>query len=117
MTINERTSGDITVLDVEGSLFGGDGTQLLKDKVNSLVVQQRTRVLINLGNVPYIDSAGLGELCSCLTTISKANGILKLANVTRKNKDLLSITRLATVFDTFDSEADAIGSFSPVAGA
>ncbi len=86
---------------------------MLKDKVNSLALQGRTRVVINLGAVAQIDSSGLGEICSCLTTVSKAGGALKLFNLTKRNKELLSITRLVTVFDTFDSEAEAVGSFGP----
>ena len=115
MHITERTSGDVTVLDLHGSLVGGGDTQLLKDKINSLVQQQRNRIVINLAAVGFIDSSGLGEMCTCLTTVSRANGALKLTNLTKKNKDLLSITRLLTVFDTFDSEAEALGSFGSAA--
>ncbi len=115
MKITERASGDVTVLDLDGLLVGGDGTQLLKDKINSLVVQGRTRVVINLGAVSQIDSSGLGELCTCLTTISRAGGALKLINLGTRSKELLAITRLVTVFDTFDSEAAALGSFGPAA--
>jgi anti-sigma B factor antagonist len=113
MTITQRSVGDVTVLDLQGPLVGGAGTVGLKDKINSLVVQKLTRVVINLGGVAQIDSSGLGELCTCLTTVSKASGALKLLNVTKRNQELLSITRLVTVFDTFDSEAEAVASFGP----
>ena len=112
MTITERAAGDVTVLDLTGPLVGGPGTQLLKDKVNSLVVQDRRRIVVNLAGVAQIDSSGLGEICTCLTTVSRAGGGLKLLNLTRRNQDLLAITRLVTVFETFDSEADAVASFS-----
>lgn len=110
MTITERTSGNVTVLDLDGDLLAG-GTHLLRDKINSLVLQRRTNILINLAKVSYIDSGGLGELCRCLTTVSKADGKLKLQNLTSKNEHLLSITRLVTVFDSFDNEAEAVKSF------
>lgn len=117
MQITERSAGHVTVLDLNGPLTGGGGTQRLKDKVNSLVLQKLTNVLINLGEVAFIDSSGLGEIVSCLTTVSKAGGKLKLVNLTKRNHELLSITRLATVFDTFDSEPEAIKSFGPPSGA
>ncbi len=117
MKITERASGDVTVLDLDGPLVGGGGTQLLKDKVNSLMLQGRARLVINLGGVAQIDSSGLGELCTCLTTVSRAGGALKLFNLTKRNQELLSITRLVTVFDTFDSEAAAVGSFGPTPSA
>src|SRR3989442_1199389 len=106
MEIVQRAVGDVTVLDLSGPLVGGTGTTLLKDKVNSLVLQNLSRIVVNLGGVAQIDSSGLGELCTCLTTVSRAGGALKLLNLTKRNKDLLSITRLVTVFDTYDSEAD-----------
>ena len=115
MQITERAMGQTTILDVSGPLSGGDGTTLLKDKVNSLVVQKLTRIVINLADVAHIDSAGLGELVTCLTTVSKAGGRLKLLNLTKRNKDLLSITRLVTVFETFDSEEEAVASFGTTA--
>ena len=115
MVITERTVGHVTVLDLNGPLTGGSGTERLKDKINSLVLQNLPNILINLGEVAMIDSSGLGEIVTCLTTVRKAGGTLKLVNVTKRNKELLSITRLVTVFDTFDSEAEAIKAFSPAA--
>jgi len=111
MQISERAVGNVTILDLSGPLTGSGGTERLRDKVNSLVLQKSTRLVVNLGGVAYIDSSGLGEMVTCLTTVTKAGGKLKLLNLTKKNQDLLSITRLATVFDTFDSEAEAVGSF------
>ena len=111
MKISERTVGAVTVLDLDGKLVTADGTQILKDKVNSLVFQKRCEVLLNLRNVPYIDSGGLGELVTALTTVSRAGGHLKLVNANEKSRDLLALTKLVTVFEVFESEPDAVRSF------
>ena len=111
MEITERTVGAITILDLSGKLTIGEGAQLLKDKSESLVFQGRTSVIVNLAAVPYIDSGGLGQLVACYTTLAKAGGRLKLLNVGTRNHDLLSITKLVAVFDTFDSEPEAIASY------
>src|SRR5512144_308721 len=107
MEIAERTVGAITILDLSGRLTIGEGAQLLKDKSESLVFQGRRNVIVNLAGVPYIDSGGLGQLVACYTTLAKGGGRLKLLNVNAKNHDLLSITKLVSVFDTFETEADA----------
>ena len=112
MQIEERSAGDVTVLDLKGKMTLGEGDELLKDKINSLLQQGRRKVVLNLEGVPYIDSAGLGEIVRTYTTIRKQDGTLKLLNLTKRITDLLSITKLLTVFDTFDSEADAVRSFS-----
>jgi anti-sigma B factor antagonist len=112
MEIIERTVDAITILDLTGKLTIGEGAQLLKDKSESLVFQGRNRVIVNLAAVPYIDSGGLGQLVACYTTIAKAGGRLKLLNVGTKNHDLLSITKLVSVFDTFDTEREAIESYA-----
>ena len=111
MHIEERAVGDVMVLDIKGKIVLGDGDALLKDKVNSLVNQGRKNILLNLEGVPYIDSAGLGEVVRTYTTVSKNEGSLKLLNVTKRIKDLLVITKLETVFETFESESDAVKSF------
>ena len=111
MEIIERTVDAITILDLTGKLTIGEGAQLLKDKSESLVFQGRNRVIVNLAAVPYIDSGGLGQLVACYTTIAKAGGRLKLLNVGTRNNDLLSITKLVSVFDTFDTEREAIESY------
>ena len=116
MEITERAMGPVTVIDLKGKLVA-NGAQRLKDKVNSLVFQGRTQIVLNLGEVSQIDSTGLGEIVACLTTATRAGGNIKLANVAKRNQDLLSITRLATVFETFDSEAEAVRSFGAVTGA
>ena len=112
MDIIERTVDAITILDLSGRLTIGEGAQLLKDKSESLVFQGRNQIIVNLAAVPYIDSGGLGQLVACYTTVAKAGGRLKLLNVGTKNHDLLSITKLVAVFDTFDTEREAIESYS-----
>lgn len=115
MKINERVVGSVTILDVVGKLVLGEPSQLLKDKIDSLIAQQRTRVLLNLKHVPYIDSSGLGQLAASYGAVMKSNGALKLLSVGERNHDLLSITRLVTLFDSFESETEALQSFSGVA--
>ena len=115
MQITERSVGDVMVLDVEGKITLGEGDEQLKDKVNSLVNQGRRKILLNFGEVPYVDSAGLGEIVRTYTTVSRQGGSLKLLSLTKRITDLLAITKLLTVFETFDTESDAIKSFSPSA--
>jgi anti-sigma B factor antagonist len=112
MQIEERTVGDVLILDVKGRITLGEGDELLKDKVNSLVNQGHKKIVLNLADVPYIDSAGLGEVVRTYTTVSRQGGSLKLLNLTKRITDLLSITKLLTVFETFDSENEAVRSFS-----
>jgi anti-sigma B factor antagonist len=112
MQIEERASGDVVVLDLKGKITLGEGDELLKDKVNSLVNQGHKKIILNLADVPYIDSAGLGEVVRTYTTVSRQGGSLKLLNLTKRITDLLSITKLLTVFETFESENEAVRSFS-----
>jgi anti-sigma B factor antagonist len=112
MHIEERAVGDVTVLDLKGRVTLGEGDELLRDKVHSLINQGRRKLVLNLADVPYIDSAGLGEIVRTYTTVSRQGGSLKLLSLTKRISDLLSITKLLTVFETFDSEADAVKSFS-----
>ena len=111
MEIVERTVSDVTVLDLKGKMTLGEGDEMLKDKINSLLASGKKKLLLNLEAVPYIDSAGLGEVVRTYTTVSRQGGSLKLLNLTKRIEDLLSITKLLTVFDTFDSEAEAIQSY------
>lgn len=111
MVIEERIIGDVTVLDLKGKMTLGEGDELLKDKINSLIHQGQKKLLLNLEGVPYIDSAGLGEIVRTYTTVSRQGGNLKLVNLTKRITDLLSITKLLTVFETFESEAEALKSF------
>jgi len=112
MQIVERSAGTVTVLDLSGQITFTQGDQQFKDKINSLVHQGHTKILVNMGNVTHVDSAGLGELVGAFTTVTKAGGSMKLVNLTKKLHDLLAITKLLTVFDTFDSEQDALKDFA-----
>ena len=112
MEIAERLVSHVTVLDLKGKMTLGEGDELLKDKINSLLAAGKKKLVLNLEGVPYIDSAGLGEIVRTFTTVSRQGGSLKLLNLTKRIEDLLSITKLLTVFETFDTEAEAIKSFS-----
>jgi anti-sigma B factor antagonist len=112
MQIEERSSGDVVVLDLKGKITLGEGDELLKDKVNSLVNQGQKKIVLNLADVPYIDSAGLGEIVRTYTKVSRQGGSLKLLNLTKRITDLLSITKLLTVFETYENENDAVRSFA-----
>lgn len=111
MEIVERTVGDITILDLKGKLTIGGGADLLRDKVASIVFQGQSKLLLNLAGVPYMDSGGLGELVRCSMAARRANGAVKLVSLTSKITDLLTITKLLTVFDTFETEPEALASF------
>ena len=115
ITIAERPVGRVTVLDIVGRLTIDRGAQRLKDKINSLIAQERTQIVVNLKDVPYIDSGGLGQLVASFGSVLRAKGALKLMNISSRNHDLLSITHLVTVFASFDSEAEAVLSFQTVA--
>jgi anti-sigma B factor antagonist len=113
MQIEERVVGDIVVLTVTGEItLNKGGDVVLRDKVRSLMHQGRRQVLIDLGHVSYMDSAGLGQLVQSYVTSKNAGGSLKLVNVTKRLKDLLTITKLVTVFDTYDTEPAALAGFS-----
>jgi anti-sigma B factor antagonist len=112
MEIAERTVNDVMILDLRGKMTLGEGDELLKDKINSLLSQGKKKLLLNLEGVPYIDSAGLGEVVRTYTTVSRQGGSLKLLNLTKRIEDLLSITKLLTVFETYDTEQEAVKSFS-----
>jgi anti-sigma B factor antagonist len=111
LTITERQIDAVTVLDLSGKLTIDDDAQRLKDKINSLVQQGRTQIVLNLTDVSYIDSGGLGQLVASYGSVAKTGGRLKLLGVSKRNHDLLSITRLVTLFDTFESEQPAVESF------
>jgi anti-sigma B factor antagonist len=113
MQLDQRVVGDIVVVTVEGEItLNKGGNVALNDKIRSLIQQGHKKLLLDLGNVPYVDSAGLGELVQAYTTTKNKGGSLKLLRLTKRLKDLLTITKLATVFESFDTEAAAIESFS-----
>ena len=111
MDIEERSVGEVMILDLKGKLTIGEGDELLKDKINSLIQQGHRKLLLNLEDVPYVDSAGLGEIVRTYTTVSRQGGNLKMLNLTKRIQDLLAITKLLTVFDTYESEPEALASF------
>jgi anti-sigma B factor antagonist len=111
MTIQERVVGSVTVLDFSGKLILGDGDALLKDKIHSLVFQGRKQIVLNMGAVSYVDSSGLGALVASSVTAKNNGAQIKLVSLTKRLQDLLAIAKLLTVFEAYDSEADAINSF------
>jgi anti-sigma B factor antagonist len=112
ITIEERAVGHVTVLDIVGRLTIDRGAQHLKDTINSLLAQERASIVLNLQGVPYIDSGGLGQLVASYGSVAKKGGRVALLGVNARNHHLLSITRLLTLFDSFDSEAEAVRSFA-----
>jgi len=112
MQLEQRIVGQVTVVKVTGDItLNKGGDVLLKDKVQSLIQQGQKNILLDLSDVSYVDSAGLGELVQAYATTKNRGGALKLLSVTKRLEDLLVVTKLLTVFDTFDAEADAIASF------
>ena len=107
MKLDERVSGDVTVITIGGEItLSAGGDVQLKDKIQSLLQQGRKKILLDLGNVSYVDSAGLGQLVQATVTATKNGGKLKLLNLTKRLNDLLVVTKLSTVFDIVDNEAD-----------
>ena len=112
MQIEQRIVGQVAVVKITGDItLNKGGDVLLKDKVQSLIQQGQKNILLDLSDVSYVDSAGLGELVQAYATTKNRGGALKLLSVTKRLEDLLVVTKLLTVFDTFDAEADAIASF------
>ena len=112
LNMKERQAGDVTVLDMDGKITIGEGSVALRSAIRRLLEEGKKKVLLNLAGVGYIDSSGIVELVSSYTAIEvKGGGQLKLLNLTQKLQDLLTITKLLTVFDVYDSEADALNAF------
>jgi anti-sigma B factor antagonist len=107
-----RDAGEVTVVDLSGRIVLGDGSALLRKTIRGLLEDQRKRILLNLADVDYIDSSGIGELVSGFTTVKNQGGDLKLLQLTKKVRDLLQITKLYTVFDVFTDENSAVRSFN-----
>ena len=112
-----RRIDSVTVVDLGGRITLGEGATVLRDTIRELLAKGDNRILLNLGDVTYIDSSGLGELVSGFSLVRKSGGDLKLLHLTRKVHDLLQITKLYTVFDVQDDEARAIAAFDSPAGA
>jgi anti-sigma B factor antagonist len=112
INIAERQAGDVTILDLNGKVTIGEGSVALRNAIRRLLGEGKNKILLNLGGVGYIDSSGIGELVSSFTAVNKEGGTLKLLNLKQNIHDLLAITPLLSVFDVFDSEADALKSYS-----
>ena len=109
--LTTRQVGDVSVVDVAGRITLGEGSSALRDTLRAMVGKSQKKILLNLGEVSYIDSSGIGELVSGFTTVTNSGGELKLLNLNKRVKDLLQITKLYTVFDVHEDEAHAVRSF------
>ena len=113
VNIGEREHEGIILLDLSGRLVAGETVAALREKISELVTSGRVNAVLNLQQVDYIDSSGLGAMVMCFTSIRRAEGKLKLLNLTRRNVELLVLTKLETVFEVFDEEQQAVNSFFP----
>jgi anti-sigma B factor antagonist len=112
LDVKERQAGDVTILDLSGDVRIGEGAVSLRDSIRNLSDQGKKKVLLNLAGVKYMDSTGVGELIANYTTITRQGGQLKLLSLTDRIQNLLVITKLLTVFDAYDNEAEALKSFN-----
>lgn len=112
LNITERQAGDVTILDMDGKVTIGEGSVALRSTIRRLLGEGKSKILLNLAGVGYVDSSGIGEFVSSFTAVNKEGGTLKLLNLTQKIQDLLAITKLLTVFDVFENEGDALASFN-----
>jgi anti-sigma B factor antagonist len=110
--LNTRQVGDVVVVDVSGRITLGEGSSTLREGIRELLAKGHRKILLNLADVSYIDSSGIGELVSAYTSVTNAGGQLKLVNLTKRVNDLLQITKLYTIFDIYDNELTAIRSFA-----
>lgn len=111
LDVKERQAGDVTILDMSGEVRIGEGAVSLRDSIRHLADQGKKKVLLNLAGVKYMDSTGVGELIANYTTVTRQGGQLKLLNLTDRIQNLLVITKLLTVFDSYDNETEALKSF------
>ncbi len=111
LAIKTRKADGITILDLKGKIVLGEETSSLREQIKQLLGASETKMILNMGNVSYIDSAGVGTLVAAFTSAKAQGGQLKMANLTKKFRETLQVTRLLTVFETYDSEADALASF------
>ena len=116
LNITQRRVGDVVILDLDGKIALGETNRSLHESLRSLAESDDKNVLINLGNVTTIDSSGLGELVAGFATLERSGGSMKLLNLSERITELMTITKLFTVFDVFDNEADAVASFGKAAG-
>lgn len=113
LSLTDRTREGIVILDAKGQIVAGDGAEKLRDRLKTLAESGSPNAILNLANVDYIDSSGLGALVMSYTALQKKGGSLKLLNLTRRNVELLVLTKLETVFEVFDDEQNAVNSFFP----
>ena len=111
MKIEKRKKGDVTILDLKGKILIGEGIDELRESINNVIKADEKKLLLNFDQVPYLDSTGLGEVVRSYTSLKKEGGMVKIINLTQKVRDLLSVTKLITVFDTFEDEDEAVNSF------
>ncbi len=111
LDVRERHAGDVTILDLSGSIRMGEGCISLRNSIRGLAEGGKKKILLNLASVKNVDSSGIGELIANYTTITRDGGQLKLLNLTEKIRDLLVITKLLTVFDAYDNEPEALSTF------
>jgi anti-sigma B factor antagonist len=104
--------GDVSVVDCSGRITLGEGSSALRDEIKKLSADGKKKILLNMADITYIDSSGIGELVSAYTTVTNSGGMLKLLSLTKRVQDLLQITKLYTVFEVFEDEAKAISSFA-----
>ena len=111
LEVKERQAGDVTILDMSGAVRIGEGSVALRDAIRRLAEEGKKKMLLNLAGVSYVDSSGIGELIANYTTVKRQGGQLKLLNLTDRIQNLLVITKLLTVFDSYDNETEALKSF------
>ncbi|MFQ5723053.1 MAG: STAS domain-containing protein [Terriglobia bacterium] len=111
LAMKTREAGGVTILDLNGKIVLGEETSSLREQIKQLLAANETQMVLNMENVSYIDSAGVGTLVAAFTSVKAQGGQLKMANLTTKFRETLQVTRLLTVFETYDSEADALASF------
>jgi len=111
MKIEKRRKSDVTIFDLKGKILIGDGIDELREAINNAIKAKETKLILNFKDVPYLDSTGLGEVVRSYTSVKKENGVVKIINLTQKVRDLLSVTKLITVFETFEDEDKAVASF------
>jgi anti-sigma B factor antagonist len=112
MTIDTRTVDGVTILDIHGKITIGEGSAEIRNTVRDLLQAGRKKILLNMEDVSYVDSSGIGELVSSYTTVTNQGGELKLLHLTKKLRELLAITKLLTVFSSYDDEGEAVGSYA-----
>ena len=117
LTAKTRRVGNVAIVDLNGKITLGENTGILREELRSLLAQGNKQILLNMGDVSYVDSAGLGELVGAYTTATNQGGSVKLLNLQGKMKDLMQITKLHTIFSIYDNEQAAVSSFGAGASA